>query len=241
MVVIVHCAYCGAEKQVKESDAKRRRNHFCNHDHRGKWMSEQQKGENNPQYAGGNTKRICKNCGIEYEVPPSYVRNKEGFHSLNCYYEWRKKEAEKNKVSVECCVCHKIKRIPNHRYKKGLDKTCSKKCEAILKSILRMGKNNPNYREDADRGAYCIKFNRPFKEGVRVVWDYKCGVCEKTQSENVILKKGYPHVSNSLSITYIILNLLVVTEKAGSGISFHYVPNVMENQMEIAKHLRKKV
>jgi hypothetical protein len=165
---------------------------FCpNSDHYFKWRSTQHIGKGIPRKPKkSNVKCICTNCGIEFEKPYSGVRYDNNFHSTKCRIEWKAKQAKLNAIEVKCCICGNSKFIKKSRFLKGKDKTCSKKCEAALKSQTRIGRNNPNYREDADRGDYCIKFNRPFREGVRIIWGYRCGLCEKPQSENIVNIKG---------------------------------------------------
>jgi hypothetical protein len=182
-ILLTKCSYCKKEIKRKSSDIKRHINVFCGRVCYGKWRSENQKGENNPIYKPP-VKRICKNCGIEYGVAPSFVRTEQGFHSLDCYYEWRKKEAEKNLVEVTCIVCKEKKKIKRSRFLKGIDKTCSKKCEAILKSRTRKGKNNPNYIDGTSGFPYCILFNQEFRERVRLFFGNRCVYCGKTEKEN---------------------------------------------------------
>ena len=46
------------------------------------------------------------------------------------------------------------------------------------------GPNNWNWKNGASFYPYCPKFNEAFKERVRAFWEYRCGLCGKTQVEN---------------------------------------------------------
>lgn len=52
--VELQCSYCGKSICRLESDIKNNDNTFCNQDCKGKWMSENMKGENNPSYGRGD-------------------------------------------------------------------------------------------------------------------------------------------------------------------------------------------
>ena len=62
----------------------------------GKWRSQFQRGKNNPSWKGKNIKRVCKVCGKEFEVWPSFIKRGEGiFCSNKCKGRWRS-EHQKN-------------------------------------------------------------------------------------------------------------------------------------------------
>jgi hypothetical protein len=202
MSVITECAYCGGTLSIKKCKYTRTTHHFCNRDHYGKWRSQHQIGENNPNYKE-KIKRVCKNCNVQYESFPSNVRNKQGFCSLKCYHEWRRKQAKL--CVIKCVVCGKEKQSKPSRLKRGIDKCCSKRCESILKSQTRLRENNPNWKNGASQETYCPKFNRPFREGVREFWGHMCGLCEKRQEDNIIIRRGEPLVAK-LSVHHVNYN-----------------------------------
>jgi hypothetical protein len=197
---IVTCSSCEKEILRKHSDINRSDFHFCNRKCYGEWISKTQVGRNNPNHKDKIT-RDCEYCNKKFKVHP-YRTNYTNvrFCSYKCYDLWRGQESKKSVTT--CVVCGKEKQSNPSRIRKGMDKTCSKTCEAILKSQTRLKENNPNWKNGSSQEQYCPKFNRPFREGVRAIWDYHCGGCGKLQSDNIILKNGIKQVAK-LSVHHV--------------------------------------
>lgn len=184
MITII-CANCGVCLDIKESDARQNGHHFCNRSCYGEWRSKQQTGEKNKMWEGGKTKITCEICKKEVIRFPEYIKKRKHlFCSQKCYRVWRKEQQQKH-IST-CIICGKLKQSTASRLKKGIDKTCSKTCEAILKAKLRLKEGNPNWNNGSSQEEYCPKFNKPFRRGVRAIWGYACGLCGKPQSENTV-------------------------------------------------------
>jgi hypothetical protein len=184
-MIEVKCETCGKSKLIKPVDAKRREHHFCDRVCYGNWNAQQQLGNANHSWKGGKKQDFCKYCKEPFDHYVHDSHKKQDFCSLKCYDEWRREQSKS--TTSTCIICGKVKISLPSRLKKGQDKTCSKICEAILKSQLRIKDGNPNWHNGSSQEQYCPKFNKPFKEGVRAIWEYRCGLCGKPQSENIII------------------------------------------------------
>lgn len=58
----VYCNYCGKELLVRKSDIRRAKHHFCSQECHGKWMSENQIGENCPAWNPNKTQEERELC-----------------------------------------------------------------------------------------------------------------------------------------------------------------------------------
>lgn len=74
--VEVDCAYCGESKRINSAEQKSSENHFCDKGCKGEWMSDNQTGEGNPMWGGGNVTVECAVCGDERHVTPSTAEKK---------------------------------------------------------------------------------------------------------------------------------------------------------------------
>ena len=61
-----NCDYCGIEFNKKPSRIKKTNKDFCSMKCKGKWLSENKRGEDNPNYKGARKKIKCQNCGKEF-------------------------------------------------------------------------------------------------------------------------------------------------------------------------------
>jgi hypothetical protein len=48
----------------------------------------------------------------------------------------------------------------------------------------RCGVNHPNFQNWKSKEPYCPRWTKDLKERIRAFWNYKCGMCCKTQAEN---------------------------------------------------------
>lgn len=95
---------------------------------------------------GNNIKCICAYCGKEFEVAPSYGRT-HTYCSNACATAAKKVEHVPNR---ECFICGKpiyIKPSRIARSKSGKF-TCSTECMGKMRSIIFIGENNGNYRNN---------------------------------------------------------------------------------------------
>lgn len=95
---------------------------------------------------GNNIKCICAYCGKKFEVAPSYGGT-HTYCSNACATAAKKVEHIPN---TKCFICGKpiyIKPSRIARSKSGKF-TCSKECMGKMRSIIFVGENNTNYRND---------------------------------------------------------------------------------------------
>lgn len=92
----VLCAYCGNSKSVSAYQLNAYKNHYCDYECLGKWISENLKGENSPNW----------NHNLTQEE-----RNDTRAYSE--YNEWRKMVYQRDKYTCQCCG-YKGKRLNAH-------------------------------------------------------------------------------------------------------------------------------
>lgn len=188
-LVVVACSHCGKEKEVKLSDLKRREHIFCNRECYFNWREKTgyQKGKRNWKYSGGKIiKKTCEFCGTEFSIYPSHPKHhKARFCSHTCYDAWRKEDLVKQThIEVDCEICTKKTLIRKYRFVKDRKYTCSKKCEYILKSKVRVGSGNPNWHNGVSFEPYPLSFNHIFKERIRERDSRVCQLCGMPEEEN---------------------------------------------------------
>ena len=99
--ITVTCAWCGNIIRVAQWEANRSKHFFCSHDGcYAKWLSENNRGEQHPNWAGGVSKRsgmvkwaaavkerdghICVRCGAAKYVVAHHIRRIEDAPELRC-------------------------------------------------------------------------------------------------------------------------------------------------------------
>lgn len=90
------------------------------------------------------TERICKQCGKKFKIKVDDLKWKKGlFCSLKCANKYKigKSIGISTKITKKCEICGKEYKV-NPSY---LKRTCSKKCNRILRSRLMTGEGNPYY------------------------------------------------------------------------------------------------
>ncbi len=85
MPVEVKCMYCGTIEQVIPARSKTYK--FCSYACRGAWRKQHWKGENHPNWKGGEREKDCQHCGVSFTQNPteaiSTFRNRK-FCSKTC-------------------------------------------------------------------------------------------------------------------------------------------------------------
>lgn len=169
--VKMKCSHCGKTYKVKKYRANTSK--FC---------SRKCQDEAYPK----KIKRVCINCGIEFFSPPNRVKDNRGkFCSKKCFDDYRK-----NRVKLKCEFCGKIFERTNGALKENRGRFCSSGCRYESMS----GKNHPSWKGGTSFEPYCPKFNNKFKERVREFWGRKCGICGKSEEED-IRKLSVHHVN----------------------------------------------
>ena len=142
------CAMCG---RVLTRGQKR----FCSHACHGAWRSANSRGENNPNWKGGPAERICKSCGMAFEVLWAVVERGGGnFCSYSCSAQWKSKHLSgENSVlwkggvaEYTCAECGEVFNRPPAWIKNSKRQFCSTRCMGLWMSKNKQGKDNYNWR-----------------------------------------------------------------------------------------------
>lgn len=128
--VSVKCTGCGKELLVYPHRLMQRL-HFCSIDCKANWQKEHLVGGSNPNFKGGDLKRICERCGSEFTIWRWKTDRK--YCSTKCSAQVAAEKTRKRRVCENCSK--QIFDRHNLRF-------CSKKCEGEY----NRGENNPFYR-----------------------------------------------------------------------------------------------
>lgn len=186
------CEACGKEFEVYPYLINEGGGRFCSYKCMAKWRSENMKGESCPIWKP-RVKCICEECGKEFEVKQSDIKNGGGkFCSNECHGKWRSEHIRGESsptwkgglVKRICEACSKEFEAKPSEIKKGNGRFCSIKCFSEWLSKHNRGENNPFWRGGISFEPYCEKFDEPFKEYIREKFGRICFLCPATEEEN---------------------------------------------------------
>ena len=140
------CLECG-----KEFTSMHKKQKFCSKECKGKWDSENKKGENHPRY--NKEEVLCDYCGKSMKLPKNRIENcNHHFCSKKCHDKW---QTGKNnpcykgeREEVLCDYCKNPIKLIKSRIEKCNHHFCSKECYSKWKSETQKGKNNPNWNHN---------------------------------------------------------------------------------------------
>jgi len=120
----------------------------------------------------------CHRCGKEFFARPEQIQLGNG--------RYCSKSCGKGVAPIEkpCVWCGKVFLASQSESKKGKELYCSKTCKGAATS----GPNSHLWRGGASFGLYCHKFNRRFKEQIRIAFQrtcFRCGVPENELRHDV--------------------------------------------------------
>jgi len=175
------CKLCGKEFSVKKSVIKNGGGKFCSKKCYGKWNSINRAGKNSPFWAGGKLKRLCKNCGKEFE------KYRGIFCSVACRHKGMSGKNSPTwnggEVKCKCKNCGKVFSLMPSLLKSGQGVFCSRKCMGEWNSKYRIGENSYNWLGGKSFEPYGIEFNKKLKEQIRKRDNYTCQECGIKQTE----------------------------------------------------------
>ena len=155
--IIAACDDCGKKRELRKNDY----HPLC--------KSCVQKGRNSPSWKGGKVKRVCEECGKEFEVSQSIIERGWGiFCSRTCQGAWQSKTRKgKNSSRWEggkekriCQICGKIFLAFPSRVREGYGRYCSHSC--AIKSYRHQAKPVKT-RPERIFEALCKEYHLPFK------------------------------------------------------------------------------
>lgn len=153
--VEVECDWCGGAKRVPPQEAEEQPHHYCSPECQGKWLEENNTGEDNPRWEGGGIVVYCAWCGDPKRVRQSHADSCERhFCGHDCHAAWKSEHqtGEENPswdggdVEAACAWCgDSIYRCysaidrPEHNF-------CDPDCKAAWEAVNYAGPNGPNWR-----------------------------------------------------------------------------------------------
>lgn len=159
---MITCIQCDKEFQTYPAWVRKGRK-FCSHECKAEWQKEHLRGENNPNWKGGNIDKVCENCGETFKVLRWHTFRR--FCSKKCRAIVQGLESRTRFHTCTNCgtVFYGKRSSKNSRY------FCSKKCEGEYKR----GENNPFYRgkfsEKTLRKIIKARHIRPNKQEIKLI------------------------------------------------------------------------
>jgi len=163
------CEFCDSEYSVKPSRADSSR--FCSTNCKASWQSENNTGENHPNWSRKEV--TCENCNETFEKLESRIeRSDNNFCSDACRKDWWSEYCKEidysgiehhnwggGSVLVKCENCGEEVEVSQTRRDEYTNSFCSQKCYGEWLSENISGENHPQYKEDANnqinyRGAW---------------------------------------------------------------------------------------
>ena len=183
----VSCAACGDTKDVDPHVAEKYDRHFCGSKCRGRWISENHAGENNPSWQREQVE--CAWCGEEKSVPPYRLGQENHFCDWECQGQWLSENQQGEKapawkgglVTVDCSWCGEDNEIIPAREAAYEKHFCDQECQGEWLSENNCGENHPLYQ--GGYFPYGSGFTDKKKEKVRERQERKCAGCETHESQ----------------------------------------------------------
>lgn len=166
--VEVECEWCGRTRRIKRKNKENAENHFCkDRDCRGKWVSENNSGNDNPNYNSVMTE--CGYCGNPLERSQYYIERSEN-HFCNSTHRglYRSEQetfageknpawVEGNTEDVECPYCGDMNERPIWEIETNERCFCDKYCYSDWRSENIVGENHPSWEGGRNEIYYQIR------------------------------------------------------------------------------------
>lgn len=142
---------CETDFWVKSHKIEDQQHHFCSQDCKGQWLSENNTGEDHPNYQRVTVE--CDFCGTPKEVVPSWAEKDHHFCDKECRANWVSENYsgedsphwKGGKVEVECFweECHETLEKPQANIDTYDRHFCSEECRGNWLSKFNSGSDNP--------------------------------------------------------------------------------------------------
>ena len=187
---MIPCDMCGKDVYQSKSRAKSYRHRFCSHECHNRWMSEHQRGPDNPQYEE-IPKRRCEHCG---ELIQRRVKAQK-YCDLKCA-----RTAKRTRVTVSCSECGcKFERMRSQLG--GRELFCSRKCWRKYRRMHRQVEPSETVlRVRAIRD----KTVRKWRKAVLPRDEYRCRGCgvgnddTKIYAHHILPVGSFPHLADDV-------------------------------------------
>jgi hypothetical protein len=160
------CAECGNTFVVRKCELEQGKGKYCS-----------KKCHGISKTKSAMVVRVCLNCGKTFHKQISYIKLGSGkYCSKRCF-----DEAQRVGAVHHCENCGKEFYLsPIYEQRGWKHRHCSNKC----KGEDQTGPKSSNWNGGSSFEPYCSKFNKKFKNAVRVKFDGKCYLCGRDESDN---------------------------------------------------------
>lgn len=146
------------------------------------------KGENNPNYKGGEIEVECSFCKSVIKRTKLYVESHDNiFCSRTCTTNFRhgtNLTKDNPKTTYTCDNCGKEYYTSPSRIKRSVHKYCCKVCFNEHKKLTTLGEKNPSWREGVSKLPYAPIWNENLRNLIRDLYGNRCQLCGKSKEDN---------------------------------------------------------
>jgi len=167
------CKECGREFYVDPNVKKKGRGIFCSRSCQGKYIASHWLTPMNIRKKNKRIRKICKECGKEFLVPPS--QKDHVFCSRECYYKWCKENRKPMMAEATCDYCGRIFLRDRNRLRdqkrRGQHVFCSEECRKKWQSEFQKELwKNPEIARKRRRKHIPNNFEL---RGIRIIQNYQ--------------------------------------------------------------------
>lgn len=160
--VTVHCKFCGKAKEIPPSRVKEDGN-YCNYKCRSAWLSQNQRGEDNPNWKGKTITMFCSFCGESVVKEEWAVKDREKVFCNNICHGNYKSEYEVGKNNANYVdgrsygdYCHKFNDNLKERVRWFFaDSNGVRRCFLCGEAEPETGARLPVHHVDYDKSTCC--------------------------------------------------------------------------------------
>ena len=147
--ILVKCSFCDSQMLISPTKLKRNENHFCQRSCYAGWLSKNQKGEDHPNWQGGDVEVECTQCGESIYRKRAVIKHRKHFFcSKECQGTWKSENLSgdvnykwKPPVIVNCDFCNKELSIIQSKADGYNHHFCDRSCKAKWNSKNMSGEN----------------------------------------------------------------------------------------------------
>jgi len=180
------CEICGVPFLTVPSVVAKGRARFCSRGCYAKWLSQNVRGQEHPNWQGGKVERVCEICGSRFSVGRS-IANKGGgkYCSWNCQHKAHKRftrELNPNwkgaRTICTCAACGKEFELTNAAIRHGEGRCCSRKCHGIWRSQALIGEKAGNWKGGPTLGT-CLQCGKEIQVRAHRLKDNRDKFCSR--------------------------------------------------------------
>lgn len=158
------------------AEAKANDNQFCSEECRGNWLSENMRGDNNPNYNREEIECSRDGCDNTRLVIPYYIKSNGNYCSRSCSDKDRS-----NQVEITCDWCGQTEVRPESQEKKHDKSFCSKNC--LWKYVSENYSKEDHWNWKGGTINYYGRNWSKMRRRTRERHGYSCARCGKSKKE----------------------------------------------------------